>query len=53
MHIKNTFYQFYVNDNDGLMIDYMYNNINLNKDNISLNLKDNNSFLNLGDNSCR
>lgn len=43
--------QFYVNDNDGLMIDYMYNNINLNKDNISLNLKDNNSFLNLGDNS--
>ncbi len=41
--------QIYVNDTEGLKIDYLYNNINIEKDTISINLKDNNSNLNLGD----
>ena len=41
--------QIYVNESEGLMIDYKYNNINLKDKNIDLNLKDNNSSLNIGD----
>lgn len=41
--------QIYVNDDEGLMIDHKYNNLNILKDSINLNLKDNMSSLNLGD----
>ncbi len=43
--------QIYVNDSEGLKIDYKYNNINIKQGSINLNLKDNNSRLNLGDSS--
>jgi len=41
--------QIYVNDSEGLKIDYKYNNINIKESTINLNLKDNLSLLNLGD----
>ncbi len=41
--------QIYVNDSEGLKIDYKYNNLNITEDGIDLNLKDNNLSLNLGD----
>lgn len=41
--------QIYVNDEEGLKIDYKYNNINVQENSIDLNLKDNNRSLNLGD----
>jgi len=41
--------QIYVNDSEGLKIDYKYNNINISESGINLNLKDNNTSLNLGD----
>jgi hypothetical protein len=41
--------QIYVNDSEGLKIDYKYNNLNIKEDSINLNLKDNNTILNLGD----
>lgn len=41
--------QIYVNDTEGLKIDYKYNNVNIVKDGIDVNLKDNNASLNLGD----
>jgi hypothetical protein len=44
--------QIYVNDSEGLKIDYKYNNININDSSIDLNLKDNFGKLNLGDSSC-
>lgn len=40
--------QIYVNDTEGLKIDYKYNFINMTKDRIDINLKDNFSQLNLG-----
>ena len=40
--------QIYVNDDEGLMIDYKFHNINI-KDNIDINLKDNYTKINLGD----
>lgn len=40
--------QIYSNDEEGLMIDYKFHNINI-KDNIDINLKDNYTKLNLGD----
>jgi hypothetical protein len=43
--------QIYVNDKEGLKIDYKYNNINITDNDININLKDNNSSLNLGDSS--
>lgn len=43
--------QFYINDTEGLKLDYKYNNINIKSDSINLNLKDNNANLNLGDES--
>lgn len=41
--------QIYVNDDEGLKIDYKYNNINIQENSIDLNLKDNHRTLNLGD----
>ena len=41
--------QVYVNDSEGLKIDYKYNNLNITENGIDLNLKDNNLSLNLGD----
>jgi hypothetical protein len=41
--------QIYVNDSEGLKIDYKYNNLNITDNGIDLNLKDNNRNLNLGD----
>ena len=41
--------QIYVNDSEGLKIDYKYNNLNITENGIDLNLKDNNLSLNLGD----
>jgi len=41
--------QIYVNDQEGLKIDYKYNNVNIQENSIDLNLKDNNRSLNLGD----
>jgi hypothetical protein len=41
--------QIYVNDDEGLKIDYKYNNINITEDTIDLNLKDNNRDVNIGD----
>jgi hypothetical protein len=40
--------QIYSNDDEGLMIDYKFHNINI-KDNIDINLKDNYTRINLGD----
>lgn len=41
--------QIYVNDEEGLKIDYKYNNINLKEGTIDINLKDNNCDVNIGD----
>jgi hypothetical protein len=41
--------QIYVNDSEGLKIDYKFNNINILDGSININLKDNNRLLNLGD----
>ncbi len=41
--------QIYVNDSEGLKIDYKFNNINFKDNGININLKDNNMVLNLGD----
>lgn len=41
--------QIYVNDSEGLKIDYKYNNLNIKEKTINLNLKDNTALLNLGD----
>jgi hypothetical protein len=41
--------QIYVNDKEGLKIDYKYNNINITENTIDLNLKDNNRHVNIGD----
>ena len=41
--------QIYVNESEGLKLDYKYNNINVQKDFIALNLKDNTANLYLGD----
>lgn len=41
--------QIYVNDEEGLIIDHKYNNLNITDSGINLNLKDNNSKLNIGD----
>lgn len=41
--------QVYVNDSEGLKVDYKYNNLNIKENSIDLNLKDNNRSLNLGD----
>lgn len=41
--------QIYVNDDEGLKIDYKYNNMNILEGSINLNLKDNQSMLMLGD----
>lgn len=41
--------QIYVNDTEGLKIDYKYNNVNITENTIDINLKDNNRNLNLGD----
>ena len=40
--------QIYSNDDDGLVMDYKFNNINILENSMNLNLKDNNSILNLG-----
>ncbi len=40
--------QIYCNDDEGLVIDYKFHNINI-KDNIDINLKDNYTKINLGD----
>lgn len=41
--------QIYVNDEEGLKVDYKYNNVNIKEHSVNINLKDNNSSLNLGD----
>jgi len=41
--------QIYVNDEEGLKIDYKFNNINITTDEINLNLKDNFGKINIGD----
>lgn len=41
--------QIYVNDSEGLKVDYKYSNLNITEEGIDLNLKDNNLNLNLGD----
>jgi hypothetical protein len=41
--------QIYSNDDEGLMIDYKLNNINIVDKSINVNLKDNFATLNLGD----
>lgn len=41
--------QIYVNDSEGLKIDYKYNNLNITEGSIDLNLKDNNGLVNIGD----
>jgi len=43
--------QIYVNDDEGLKIDYKFNNINLTDSTIDANLKDNRQKINLGDSS--
>jgi len=43
--------QIYVNDDEGLKIDYKFNNINLLDDDININLKDNFGKINIGDSS--
>lgn len=40
--------QIYSNDEEGLKVDYKFNNINITKDNINLNLKDNFGHVNIG-----
>lgn len=41
--------QIYVNDEEGLKLDYKFNNINITEDEINLNLKDNFGKINIGD----
>lgn len=41
--------QIYSNDDEGLMIDYMFNHVNITKDNIDISLKDNFGRINVGD----
>ena len=41
--------QIYVNDQEGLKLDYKFNNINITEDEINLNLKDNFGKINIGD----
>jgi len=41
--------QIYSNDDEGLMMDYKFNNINIKNSTIDINLKDNYSKLSLGD----
>lgn len=41
--------QIFSNDDDGLVIDYKYNNINITNDSINVNLKDNGGKVNIGD----
>ena len=41
--------QIYVNDSEGLKIDYKYNNVNITENTIDLNLKDNSRHVNIGD----
>jgi hypothetical protein len=43
--------QLYVNDADGLVIDYKMNQINMTDSNVDINLKDNFSKVNIGDSS--
>ena len=43
--------QIFSNDDEGLIIDYMFNNINLTKDTIDVSLKDNFGKINIGDKS--
>ena len=44
--------QIFSNDEDGLMIDYKFNNINIKESSININLKDNFANLNLGASIC-
>lgn len=44
--------QIFSNDEEGLMIDYKFNNINIKEDSININLKDNFANLNLGSSIC-
>jgi hypothetical protein len=41
--------QIFVNDDEGLVIDHKYNNVNITENTIDLNLKDNNRSVNIGD----
>ncbi len=41
--------QIYSNDDEGLILDYMFNNINVTKDTIDISLKDNFGKINIGD----
>ncbi len=41
--------QIFSNDDDGLIVDYKFNNINILEDSININVKDNYTSLNLGD----
>jgi hypothetical protein len=41
--------QIYVNDKEGLKLDYKYNNVNITENTIDFNLKDNNRHVNIGD----
>lgn len=41
--------QIYSNDDEGLKVDYKFNNINVKEDSININVKDNYTNLNLGD----
>jgi hypothetical protein len=41
--------QVYVNDKEGLKLDYKYNNVNITENNINFNIKDNNGHVNIGD----
>lgn len=41
--------QIFSNDDDGLVVDYKFNNINILEDSININVKDNYTSLNLGD----
>lgn len=41
--------QVYVNDKEGLKLDYKYNNVNITENTIDFNLKDNNRHVNIGD----
>lgn len=40
--------QIFSNDSDGLMMDYKFNQINIDNDSVDINLKDNNSIVNIG-----
>ena len=41
--------QIYVNDQEGLKLDYKFNNINITEDEVNINLKDNFGKINIGD----